>query len=317
MQMEGLFGIIPTPARDGADHAEARDTVDLDETERLVRALLADGVDGLVILGTTGECATLTRAEYESFASSVVETVAGRVPTYVGATALGMHEIVDRLRFVRDLGADGTLLGLPMWQPLTHEMAVSYYERLSATFPDLAIMAYANSRAFRFPFDADFWRQLPGRAPTVRSAKFSKPDLLLDYQEASGGAIQFVPHESAAARFAKLSPETTTSCWSTAASMGPEPALAMIHAIRDRDWQRIDAVSEDLAYVNEPIRHIVSDPEIFRSYNIQIEKTRMNAAGYCTAGPIRPPYDVLPAEYATAAQECGRRWSEIRPKHAA
>lgn len=317
MQMEGLFGIIPTPARDGADHVEAVDTVDLAEAERLVSALLEDGVDGLVILGTTGECATLTRSEYEAFAACVVETVAGRVPTYVGATALGMHEIVDRLRFVRDLGAEGTLLGLPMWQPLTREMAVSFYERLGGIFPDLAIMAYANSRAFRFPFDAGFWRELAERAPTVRSAKFSKPDLLLEYLDASGGAIQFVPHETAAARFVKLSPETTTACWSTAASMGPEPALAMIRAIRDRDWQRIDAVSEDLAYANEPIKHIVSDPEVFASYNIQVEKTRMNAAGYCNAGPIRPPYDVLPAEHEKAAQECGHRWSEIRPKHAA
>lgn len=317
MQMEGLFGIIPTPARVGADDVEARDTVDLDEAERLVTALLSDGVDGLVILGTTGECATLTRSDYEAFASCVVATVAGRVPTYVGSTALGMHEVVDRMRFIRRLGAEGTLLGLPMWQPLTREMAVGFYERLSATFPDLAIMAYANQRAFRFRFDADFWRELAGRAPTVRAAKFSKPDLFLEYQEASGGEIQFVPHETAAARFSELAPETTTACWSTAASMGPEPALAMIRAIHAGDRQRIDAISEDLSYANEPIRHIVSDPEIFASYNIQIEKTRMNAAGYCDAGPIRPPYDVLPAEYEKAAQECGRRWAQIRPNHAA
>ncbi len=315
-KLNGLFAIIPTPAKESAARWDAVDTVDLVETERLINQLVKDGVSGFIILGTTGECATLTKSDYQKFADCVLSTVAKRLPTYVGTTALGMHEIVERMRFVRDLGADGTLLGLPMWQPVTRDMAVSFYTRLSEAFPDFPIMAYANQRAFRFKFDAEFWRMVAQKAPTVTSAKHSKSVSLLEFIAATQGKIQFVPHEAAAYAFAGLSPDTTTACWSTAASCGPEPALAMINAIRDGDMIRAAAVLEDLKYASDPIKEIVAAPEIFASYTIQIEKTRMNAAGYCKAGPIRPPYDVLPENYAEAARECGRRWASLRGKYA-
>ncbi len=315
-KIKGLFAIIPTPAKESAARWDALDTVDLVETERLVNQLIKDGVNGFIILGTTGECATLTKSEYQKYADCVLRTVAKRVPTYVGTTALGMHEVVERIRFVRDLGADGTLLGLPMWQPVTRDMAVSFYARLSEGFPDFPIMAYANQRAFRFKFDAEFWRSVAQKAPTVTSAKHSKSVSLLEFIAATQGKIHFVPHQTAAYRFAQLSPETTTACWSTAASCGPEPALAMINAIRAGDLVRAGGILEDLEYASDPIKEIVAAPDIFASYTIQIEKIRMNAAGYCKAGPIRPPYDVIPEDYAEAASECGRRWASLRSKYA-
>jgi dihydrodipicolinate synthase/N-acetylneuraminate lyase len=315
-RLEGVYGIIPTPAKEGADRWDAVDTVDLSETERLVERMIADGVAGFIALGTTGESATLRPDEYRQVADCVVSTVAARVPTFIGATALGLHEVVDRVRFVRDLGAQGALVGLPMWQPLTHEMAVSYYARLSEAFPQLPVMVYANQRAFRFAFDAAFWSAVSAAAPTVRSAKFSNPAKLLEF-EAAAGQVQFLPHETALHRFYELSPERTTACWSTAASMGPEPALAIMGAIRDGADERARAIAADLDHAMEPIDALVANPEVFASYNIQIEKARMDAAGYCTAGPCRPPYDSLPGEYAEAAAENARRWVELRQRYAA
>lgn len=314
--LHGLYAIIPTPAKESAAAWDATDTVDLVETERLLNQLLADGASGIIILGTTGECATLTRSEYEKYADCVLSTVAQRVPTYVGTTALGMHEVVERIRFVRGLGANGTLLGLPMWQPVTREMAVSYYARLSGAFPDFPIMVYANQRAFRFKFDAEFWRLVSRAAPTVTSAKHSRPATLLEFQAVTDGKIHFLPHQTAAYKYAKLSPDTTTACWSTAAACGPEPALAMIDAIRARDMDRADAVFADLQYAAEPLKELTADPEIFASYTLQTEKIRMDAAGYCKAGPVRPPYDVVPEDIAEASRESGRRWAALRPKYA-
>lgn len=115
---QGLYAIIPTPSKPGADRADAVDTIDIAETARVVEQLLGDKIDGLIVLGTTGECATITRDEYETFVDCVLGTVRGRVPTFVGATQLGTHEVVHRTRFARDHGADGILLGLPMWQPM-------------------------------------------------------------------------------------------------------------------------------------------------------------------------------------------------------
>ena len=124
--VQGVLAIMPTPARDGAESLDAVDTVDLDETARLAECLVSDGVAGIMVLGTMGECATVSRSDYEAYVTCLLETVGGRVPTFVGTTALGGHEIAQRIRFVKDRGATGTLLGIPMWQPATLDMAVTF-----------------------------------------------------------------------------------------------------------------------------------------------------------------------------------------------
>src|SRR3984893_6539781 len=140
--LRGLYAIIPTPARTGAENLAATNTVDLDESERLITALIRDGARGLIVLGTTGECATLSNADYEAFVDCVCRVVARKVPLFVGATALGGHEAYRRLVFARERGADGSLLGMPMWQPMTTEMALRYYAEGSAALPDLAMIVY-------------------------------------------------------------------------------------------------------------------------------------------------------------------------------
>jgi trans-o-hydroxybenzylidenepyruvate hydratase-aldolase len=314
--LRGVYAIIPTPAKDGADRCDAVDTVDLAETERVVNRLIGDGVNGLMVLGTTGECATVTGQEYEAFVDCVLATVRKRIPTFIGTTALGTHEVVRRTRFAADRGADGILLGLPMWQPLTVDMAVEYYRGISETFPRLALMVYGNGRAFRFSFPPEFWRRVVDVAPTLMAAKYSRPKALLDSLAAAKGRVHFLPHDGGVSKFAELSPATTTACWSTAASMGPEPVLEQMRALLSNDAEALQRIAGDLAWAREPLAEITGDPDLFATYNIQLEKIRIEAAGYCKAGPIRPPYNVMPEPYAERARENARRWRELCGKYA-
>src|SRR3954468_16991501 len=261
--LRGVYAIIPTPAKEGADRIDAVDTVDLAETERVVERLISDGVNGLIVLGTTGECATVTGSEYEAFTDCVLATVKRRIPTFIGTTALGTHEVARRTRFAAERGADGILLGLPMWQPLTVDMAVEYYRSISEAFPELAIMAYGNGRAFRFSFPPEFWTRVVEVAPTLTSAKYSRPQALLAALEASKGRVHFLPHDGGLGKFAELSPETTTACWSTAVSMGPEPVLAQMRAHLAKDTELSGKIAADLGWVREPIKDIVADAELF------------------------------------------------------
>lgn len=312
--IQGMYAIIPTPASNDADRWDAVNTVNLVETERLVDTLIADGANGIIALGTTGECATLASADYRSFVECVVATARHRVPVIVGATALGLHDVVARLRILREIGADGTMLGLPMWQPCTDEMAIRYYAAVSEGFPDLPVMVYGNTRAFRFDFGVDFWSGIGDHAPTVISAKLSAPTDLLEKQRVTHGRVHFLPNEMVIGKFHALAPEATTACWATAAAMGPAPAIAMVRAIVSGDRTAIETLSREIADVHEPIHPILANPVVFASYNIQIEKVRIKEAGYCDPGPVRPPYDVLPAEYEEAAKECGRRWASLRER---
>jgi dihydrodipicolinate synthase/N-acetylneuraminate lyase len=303
---------MPTPAREGASRLDARETVDLDETERIANALIADGVDGIIALGTTGECATLGQQDYDRFAACLLEVVKRRVPTFVGTSALGGHEVARRMRLISDLGADGTLLGLPMWQPLSCTAAVDFFAGLSDLFPGLAIMAYANERAFRFAFTDEFWAEIVKRAPTVTSAKYSRPKDLKSLLSIVNGRINIVPNEMTLSHFFAESPATTTACWATAASMGPRPVVALLEAVARGDAHEVRRLADVLAWANETVKPIIGDKELFGMYTVQLEKTRINAAGYCNAGPLRPPYTEMPEAVRVAAQECGRRWALLQ-----
>src|SRR5437870_6696061 len=311
--LRGALAIMPTPAKEVADRLDAANTVDLDETARLTESLVRDGATGIMALGTMGECATTSQSDYEAYVDCLLKAVRGRIPTFVGTTALGGHEIARRIRFVKERGATGTLLGIPMWQPATLDMAVKFYADVAATFPGFPIMVYANSRAFRFPFGVDFWGQVVEKAPTVMSAKFSSKGILKESVAASTGRVNFVPPIGLAYEFAQISPETATTCWMP--SVGPQLGIALMKALAARDTQRAKAIADDIAWANEPHHAITGSQEVFASYNIQMEKILMGASSYCKPGPIRPPYNVMPEDFVKAATEGGQRFAKLREKY--
>lgn len=313
-EINGMYAIIPTPALPGADRIDARDTVDVEETARLVDQLVRDGASGIIALGTTGECPTVSEDDFDTVVDTIVAAVAGRVPTFLGATGAGGHSTARRLRKVADSGATGALLGLPMWQPVSTAMAIDYYGQTSEAFPDLAIMVYANARAFRYHFPVEFWAGVAAEAPTVTSAKMSRAPGLERMLEATGDRINYIPSDMVAHDFALRAPEATTACWATAAAMGPEPSLALMNALAQGDAAAAEQAAVAIAWANEPLASLFSDQEVFASYNIQIEKARIAAAGYCRPGPVRSPYNHLPEDYAAASAECGERWRELRAR---
>jgi dihydrodipicolinate synthase/N-acetylneuraminate lyase len=314
--IRGLYAIMPTPATPDADRVEATNTVNLDETARLTEAMIQDGVAGFMALGTTGECATLTEDEFRAFADCLLATVNKRVPVFIGATALGTHDVARRIRFLRDRGADGTLLGMPMWQPCVLPIAVQYYESLSQAFPDFAIMVYANPRAFRYEFPPEFWKQIVQRAPTVIAAKFAMLGTYPKVLRVAGDRINFLPVDHTAYNFARIAPDKMTACWTTAAGMGPAPSVALMDALLAHDWERAKQISDEINWAVEPSEVVLGNQTVFASYNIQIHKYEMETAGYCTPGPARPPYNYMPEQYAEAGRETGRRWAQIRAKYA-
>jgi trans-o-hydroxybenzylidenepyruvate hydratase-aldolase len=312
-EIAGVYAIVPTPSKDGADHWSATDTVDLAESRRLVNQLIDDGAAGIIAMGTTGECATLTEGEWRQFTEVVVSTAAERVPTFIGATTMGTHPTVERLRFARDVGATGTLLGLPMWQPCTEDMAVRFYADISEAFPDLSVMIYMNQRAFRFEFPVSFWSRVVEAAPTVTSAKYTRSPSFSEMVSAVKGRVNLMPMDATCFGYAQEVPEAVTGCWTTAASMGPHPSIAIMKALADKDMVLAKAINEDIVWATETF--MPPDPAEFGFYNIQLEKIRMDSSGYSKAGPIRPPYNIVPAEYEARARECGRRWAELERKY--
>lgn len=315
--IQGAWAIMPTPATPDAADWRSENTVDLDETARVVEALIKSGVNGIFSNGTFGECATLTWEEKRDFIATVVETARGRVPFFCGTTALHTREVIRQTRVAMDIGASGTMLGVPMWCKMEVPSAVQFYKDVAEAVPEAAIAVYANPEAFKFEFPRAFWAQV-NHIPQVITAKYLGIGMLdLDLNLASN--IRFLPHEDDYYAAARISPERVTAFWSSAAMCGPATAIHLRDTVdqarKTGDWLAAKAVSNAMRQADETL-FPRGDFSEFSKYNIGLEKARMDAAGWLKAGPCRPPYQWTPEEHLEGARASGRAWAALHERYA-
>lgn len=81
----------------------------------LVEWQIAEGTNGLVPVGTTGESPTLSHEEHRAVVRACVEVAAGRVPVVAGAGSNNTTEAVELVRFAESVGADAALVVTPYY----------------------------------------------------------------------------------------------------------------------------------------------------------------------------------------------------------
>jgi len=308
--IKGAWAIMPTPSKPNASDWRETSTVDLEETARAIEALIAAGIDGILTLGTLGECATLTRKERRDFVATAVEAVRGRVPFFAGTTTLSTRGTIELTREASDIGADGTMLGLPMWCPADVATAVGFYRDIGEACPEMAICIYANPSIFRFPFPPPFWAQV-SEIPQVITAKYSSGGRLPAAVNASKNRIRILPIDLEYYAAARVDPDFITAFWSSGAVCGPLVTTTLRDEIAKAkasgDWAKAKELSDAMGQSVRPLMPR-SDPNEFAKYNIGLEKARMDAAGWMKAGPCRGPYSYTPEEFLQGARESGERW---------
>jgi len=317
--VHGAWAIMPTPARPGASDWRMEETVDLDETARVVEKLIESGVDAIVSLGTFGEGASLTWDEKRQFMATVVETVRGRVPYFCGTTSLNTRETIRQTRAAYDIGCDGTMLGLPMWQIADVPTAVQFFRSVAEACPEMAICVYANSETFKFDFPRQFWAQVC-EIPQVITAKYLGIGSLVPDLNLSKRKIRFLPIDADYYAAARIDPDFCTAFWTSGAVCGPAPVLRLREEIakakKSADWTQARMVSEAISRTYATLFPNGSFKD-FSTYNIGLEKARMNAAGWMNAGPCRPPYHLVPEAYLEGARLSGTRWAELHQQYLA
>ncbi|MBF6569315.1 MAG: dihydrodipicolinate synthase family protein [Candidatus Binataceae bacterium] len=310
--VNGAWVILPTSAKDGAEDWRMTDTLDLDETARAIEGLIRAGVNGLLSMGTFGESATLTLDEKKRYMACLVESVRGRIPVFVGTTTLNTRDTIELTRYASDLGADGTMLGVPMWCAPSVATAARFYKDVAEGCPDMAICIYANPEAFKFDFPPPFWAQV-AEIPQVITAKYIGVAGLLLNIEMSKRRIRLLPIELDYYSGARID-DFVTAFWSSGAVCGPKPTIALrdevAKARQSGDWSRAKKINDEMMKTVQSLFPHGSFKE-FSMYNIPIEKERMNAAGWMKAGPCRPPYHVVPEEVREGARVAGQRWAEL------
>src|SRR5438445_2400750 len=110
--------------------------------ERLVDYVLAAGVHGLFVGGTTGEFPLLSTAERQQVAEVVVARAADRVPVVVHAGAPSTREPIQLARHAQDIGASAVAVVAPYFFPLSDEALVAHYVAVAAAVPRLPVLLY-------------------------------------------------------------------------------------------------------------------------------------------------------------------------------
>lgn len=120
----GSMVALVTPMR-------ADGSLDVDCLNELIAFHISSGTDAIVVMGTTGESATLNVEEHCNVIRQVVEQVAGRIPVIAGTGANATSEAIDLTQSAKDLGADAALLVTPYYNKPTQEGLFQHYKAVA------------------------------------------------------------------------------------------------------------------------------------------------------------------------------------------
>jgi len=129
----GTLVALVTPLKNGR--------VDYAAIERLVDWHIAEGTDGLVPVGTTGESPTVSVEEHEKIIETVVRRAAGRIPVIAGAGANATAEAIELTQFAKKVGADASLQVCPYYNKPTQEGLYRHFATIAESV-DLPMVLY-------------------------------------------------------------------------------------------------------------------------------------------------------------------------------
>ena len=109
----GTGTALITPFRDGA--------IDFEALTGLLNFQVENGVDALIVLGTTGEAATMTPAERDAVITHALKVVDGRIPVIIGTGTNNTATTIDLSRRAEELGANGVLVVTPFYNKPNQE----------------------------------------------------------------------------------------------------------------------------------------------------------------------------------------------------
>ena len=119
----GAATAIITPMKGGV--------VDYETFGKLIEWQIAEGIDAIVAVGTTGEGPTLTDAEHKEAIRFCVEKVAGRVPVIAGTGSNDIAYAIELTKFSCEVGADAMLLVTPYYNKATQKGLIESFTAIA------------------------------------------------------------------------------------------------------------------------------------------------------------------------------------------
>jgi 4-hydroxy-tetrahydrodipicolinate synthase len=165
--MRGVYLPMVTPFNDGE--------VDLRSVTTLVRHYAATGIDGLVLLGTTGEGPTVEMAEQEAVVATALDA-AGDLPVYVGVSGNSTTHVMAGVRAWESAPVAGYLLVTPYYNRPGQDGLIQHF-RAVAGETERAVIVYNVPYRTGVNLSNDALLEIADAAPNVRAVKDSCGDI--------------------------------------------------------------------------------------------------------------------------------------------
>ena len=238
----GAMTALITPFKDGK----------LDEIgyEKLIKRQIANGIDAVVPVGTTGESATLTHDEHRICIEIAVNTCKNTgVKVLAGAGSNATHEAVGLAKFAQDHGADGILSVAPYYNKPTQEGLYRHYKAIASSV-EIPVLLY----------------NVPGRVgvdiqPCTVFRLFKECENVYGVKEATGSierCVDLLAHEPGlsvisgedAINYPILS-NGGKGVISVTANLLPDEISNLTHFALKGEFARAKAINDDLYAVNK------------------------------------------------------------------
>lgn len=138
--VERFRGVIPAVVTPFSPDASA---VDASAYQTMLEWLIAEGVHGLVPVGTTGESPTLTHAEHRQVVEMCLEVARGRVPVIAGSGSNTTREAIELTEFAEKAGADAVLVVTPYYNKPNQEGLFQHFKCVAQS-TSLPLIVYNN-----------------------------------------------------------------------------------------------------------------------------------------------------------------------------
>lgn len=117
------------------------DGINFEEFGRLIEFQIQEGIDSIIVCGTTGESSTMTEQEKKDTIKFAVDTIAKRVPVIAGTGGNNTASAIAMSKYAQSVGVDGLLVVTPYYNKTTQEGLLAHYTAI-ANATTLPIIVY-------------------------------------------------------------------------------------------------------------------------------------------------------------------------------
>ena len=239
---------------------DATGALDLDGSRAILEYVAASGVQGALILGTTGEFPALSVEERNTVAALAVEVLREmRVIVHVGAASA--YEVSQLIAGARDAGATEIAVLTPYFLPSPADEVYGYFSEIAAQAEGLDVFVYIFRDRTGIHVDADLIERLAG-IPGIVGVKVSGESLEVISTFRARLSEDFLIYTGSDGDLAGAGAAGANGVISGVASAFAAPFIAMQQALRDEDHARVAELQAD---IHEVVGAIEGSPARMRA----------------------------------------------------